>query len=142
MENILFFSIPGDLLRFHRVTRKRKQREIAPILGVDRTTYVGYEKLDEVKLTMDQAQKLAEFYGVTLEDFRHKVENVPRQASSKDGTISMPREVWSELKGNNDTYREFLQAYRASFDKLLNVVERTMDNLSRDSEPNGIQKQL
>lgn len=120
------------MLRLLRVTAKRRQREIAPIFGVDRTTYVGYEKLEEVKIPREQAKKLAELYGLTLEELQQKVEKVPRGSV---GVISMPKEVWGELRANNQTYKEFLTAYRASFEKLLNTVERTMDNLSKPGNP-------
>lgn len=120
------------MLRLLRVTVKKKQREIAPIFGVDRTTYVGYEKLEEVKIPIDQAKKLAELYGMTLEELQQKVEKVPR---ATPGSISMPREVWGELKANNQTYKEFLAAYRASFEKLLDTVERSMDNLTKPDKP-------
>lgn len=117
------------MLRFHRVTRKRKQREIAPILEVDRTTYVGYEKLDEVKLSTPQAEKLAKFYGITVPELLQKVEKVP--PVGVDGIIPIHQEVWHELQENNKTYKEFLIAYRSSFDKLLDTVNKTMDNLSQ-----------
>lgn len=117
------------MLRYHRVTNKRKQREIAPILGVDRTTYVGYEKLEEVKLTVEQAENVAKLYGITVPELQQKVEKV--QHVAKDGVIPIHREVWSELQENNKIYKEFLLAYRHSFEKLLDTVDRTMDNLSK-----------
>jgi DNA-binding XRE family transcriptional regulator len=129
LENNLFISVPGDLLRYHRVINNKKQREIAPILGVDRTTYVGYEKLEEVKLTSNQAENLARFHGISVVELRQKVDKVP--PLKKDGVIPVHREVWSELQENNKTYKEFLMAYRASFEKLLDTVDRTMDNLSK-----------
>lgn len=117
------------MLRYHRVTNKKKQREIAPILGVDRTTYVGYEKLEEVRLTSEQAENVAKLYGITVPQLQQKVEDVPRGA--KDGVIPIHHEVWGELQENNRTYKEFLLAYRHSFEKLLDTVDRTMDNLSK-----------
>jgi transcriptional regulator with XRE-family HTH domain len=124
----LFINISGEALRLLRVTAKKKQREIAPIFGVDRTTYVGYEKLEEVKIPIEQAEKLAKLYDMTLDELQQKVGKVPR---GDVGIISMPREVWGELKENNQTYREFLTAYRSSFEKLLTTVERSMDNLTK-----------
>lgn len=132
MENILFITVPGEVLRYHRVINKKKQREIAPILGVDRTTYVGYEKQDEVKLTGEQAESLAKFHGISLPELQQKVEKVPR--GKTEGIIPVHREVWVELQDNNKLYKEFLLAYRKSFEKLLDTVDRTMDNLSK---PNG-----
>jgi transcriptional regulator with XRE-family HTH domain len=138
LEN-LFTAVPGEALRLLRVTAKKKQREIAPIFGVDRTTYVGYEKLDEVKLTPDQVQKLAKLYGISVMEFQQKVGKVGRES---DGSISMPREVWNELKENNSTYKEFLSAYRSSFDNLVKAVERTMDNLSKPGGGQNTQETL
>ena len=129
MENILFVTVPGEALRYHRVVKKKKQREMAPLLGVDRTTYVNYEKLEEVKLTGEQADNIAKFLGITVPELQHKVEKVAR--SGVEGVIPIHREVWNELQENNKTYKEFLLAYRSSFEKLLDTVDRTMDNLSQ-----------
>lgn len=136
METILFISLPGEVLRYHRVTNNKKQREIGPILNIDRTTYVGYEKQEEVKLTWKQAEDLAKFYGMTVQELQRKVEKVPRE--TKEGIIPIHREVWHEMKENNQLYKEFLLAYRTSFEKLLDTVDRTMDNLSK---PHGGENQ-
>lgn len=128
MEN-LFTIISPELLRIHRTIKKKIQADIARILGVDRTTYNGYEKLQELKLHTKQAEELAKFLGIEVADLQPKVEKVPR--GNTDGIIPIHREVWQELKENNKTYKEFLHAYKDSFNALIQTVNNTMENLSK-----------
>lgn len=128
MENN-FTIISPELLRIHRTIKKKIQADIAAVLGVDRTTYNGYEKLQELRLPTKQAEELAKMLGIEVTDIQPKVEKVARGAT--DGVMSIHREVWNELKEGNKTYKEFLHAYRASFEKLLDTVDRTMNNLSK-----------
>lgn len=113
-------------MRHYRRLKNKKQKEIGPILGVDRTTVVSYEKQSSLEVSADQADKLASFLGVSLEDLQQEVEqNVPRGTSDGDDEyIKIHRDVWHELKENNKTYKE-------SLEKLIQTLDRTMDNLSK-----------
>lgn len=113
-------------LRFYRREANKKQHEVAEIIGVERTTYVGYEKLQELELGMEVATRVAEFLGVTVEKLEKSEEDDKKveEEGAVKGSITMPREVWHELKMNNETYR-------VSLDKLIAAVDRTMDNLSK-----------
>lgn len=127
MENKFYIIISPELLRLHRTVNKKKQAEMADLLGVERTTYVGYESKQELKLPATQAEKVAKFLGVSVSQLQN-VEKVPR--GTTDGVITVHREVWHELRENNKTYKEFLNAYKDSFNALLKTVDNTMENLS------------
>lgn len=134
MENKLFIIISPELLRLHRTINKKKQHEMADLLGVERTTYVGYESKQELKLPSPQAEKVAKFLGVSISQLQN-VEKVPPK--DVDGIIPIHREVWHELRENNKTYKEFLNAYKNSFNALLKTVDSTMENLSKGANGNS-----
>ena len=55
-----------ERLKELRTAQKLTQQQMADYLGVDRTTYVKYET-DKSEPTFDTLQKLADYFGVTVD---------------------------------------------------------------------------
>lgn len=113
-------------LRFYRRQADKKQYEIADIIGIKRATYVGYEKLAQLELPTNVAENIAKLLGISVKELEklEKLEEVGQEVEDDAEYINIHREVWHELKMNNETYR-------VSLDKLISAVDRTMDNLSK-----------
>lgn len=126
MDKKLTIILSPKRLRFYRVQAEKKQYHIAEILGIERTTYNGYEKREEIEVSVTAAEAIAKLLNVPLSDLEKptKVEKVEPQMLTAAEYINIHREVWDELKRNNKTYAE-------SLDKLIGAVEKTMDNLSK-----------
>ena len=92
-----------------RVENKLSQDEIAKKLKMSRPTYIQVEKGNR-ELTISEAQKLAQFFGVSLEDFladkksssiKIKLEKSTKQLKKKRGAeirISVPEEKVKKFK--------------------------------------------
>lgn len=88
---------------------------------------IGHYASGKYKPKGDFYKKWKEVFG---DDLERLVEgNVSKENAS--GIIPIHREVWHELQENNKTYKEFLNAYKESFNELIKTVNTTMDNLSK-----------
>ena len=97
---------------FMKTLREREgvtQEHIAKVIGVSRPTYVAIENGAQV-LNVPQAQKLAKFYGMSIEDIiEERVNPKPKVVLEKDGSgkqkselpeirISVPQEKVEKFK--------------------------------------------
>jgi transcriptional regulator with XRE-family HTH domain len=103
LEKKLTIILSPQKLRLYRKAADKKQYEIADLIGVDRTTYVGYEKLSELELSMEDANKVAEFLKVPL----YKLEKLEKSDTSSNNTeqrifqgenIILPKVAWAEFQ--------------------------------------------
>lgn len=72
-ENTLEF---GERIKELRNTRKTTQKEMADILGVDRSTYIGYET-DKTKPSYEILLKLADYFSVSIDFLTGREELTP-----------------------------------------------------------------
>jgi DNA-binding XRE family transcriptional regulator len=119
LENSLTIFLSPKKLRIYRKTSDKRQYQIADILGVDRTTYVGYEKLPELEVPIETAKKVAEFLGVSMADLQKvendqpKVDGMDRHLVKNGDYISVHQSAWAEfqmtLKHGRDTLSEVVK---------------------------------
>jgi putative transcriptional regulator len=69
-----------EILYKLRVNRNLSQQNVADELGVDISTYARYEK-GKPDIKLQHAKKLADFYGLTLDQFFNYGEEYPQYAS-------------------------------------------------------------
>lgn len=82
-----------ERLKELRTAQKLTQQQMADYLGVDRTTYVKYET-DKSEPTFDTLQKLADYFGVTV-DFLMGRDTIEKPAATMDDELN---EYLEELK--------------------------------------------
>ena len=58
----------ADRLRYHRYRKALLQREVADYIGVDRSTYIHYEEYGRDYYPLENMQKLADLFGVSVTD--------------------------------------------------------------------------
>lgn len=131
-------------LREIRKHRKKKQWEIADLMGVKRPTYVGYEKnKDEIEVTAAVANSVAEFLNCQVTDIESQgnVENVeplPATHLIEDGNyVSLHKLAWDEFQLTRKTEREALLQITKSNTNLSETIAEMAKNLIR---PGGDQK--
>lgn len=129
MENNFTVDIDPKAMRHYRVVKGLKQKHLAPILGVVRTTVVNYEKQSKLTLSVEMAEELAEFLDVTVDHLTGKVKEVKQKPGNgrsfrdeifEGDYIGMHNRVWSELEKNMSNYRE-----------LLSNLSETIKNLTK-----------
>ena len=99
-----------ERLKELRTAQKLTQQQMADYLGVDRTTYVKYET-DKSEPTFDTLQKLADYFGVTV-DF----------LMGRD-TIEKPAATMEELKNREDMRMLFSLAKGATKEDVMQAVK-------------------
>jgi transcriptional regulator with XRE-family HTH domain len=70
LEKSLNIILSPQKLRHYRKVADKRQFQIADILGVDRTTYNGYEKKQGLEVPIDKAKAVADFLNVPLKDLQ------------------------------------------------------------------------
>ena len=121
-------SIRGRLLSYFsqemvqqgssRFTIPFNRQELADYLGVDRTTYVKYET-DKSEPTFDTLQKLADYFGVTV-DFLMGRDTIEKPAATMDDELN---EYLEELKNREDMRMLFSLAKGATKEDVMQAVK-------------------
>lgn len=123
-------------LRKVRMHRKKKQAQIADLLGVKRPTYVGYEKKrDTIEVTAEAANAVAEFLNVDVKDLECRTEvekyenplNGGRYRIFEGDYIGLHQLAWDEfqqtLKHERDTLKNITQNNSKLTDSNAKLVE-------------------
>lgn len=109
----------SDILYKLRVNKNLSQQNIADELGVDISTYSRYEK-GKAELKISHAKRLADFYGLTLDQFYSYGEE-PAYAKSPSRTVEEGVELYLkkkrqrsvaltvELDGTTETVNHYLK---------------------------------
>lgn len=131
MEKKLNIILSPQKLRYHRKASDKKQQEIADLIGVERTTYVGYEKRQVLELPFPVAEKIAKCLKVDVSDLEQspevgKVEKVepepdiPHQHKIVDGeNYIVFRRAYDQLEKTSSHHLS-----------VIDVVTRASLNLS------------
>ena len=107
-----------ERLKELRTAQKLTQQQMADYLGVDRTTYVKYET-DKSEPTFDTLQKLADYFGVTV-DFLMGRDTIEKPAATMDDELN---EYLEELKNREDMRMLFSLAKGATKEDFMQAVK-------------------
>ena len=107
-----------ERLKELRTAQKLTQQQMADYLGVDRTTYVKYET-DKSGPTFDTLQKLADYFGVTV-DFLMGRDTIEKPAATMDDELN---EYLEELKNREDMRMLFSLAKGATKEDVMQAVK-------------------
>jgi transcriptional regulator with XRE-family HTH domain len=105
----------SDTLRFFRVAKNQPQKAIADVLGMSQPNYSDLEN-GKTKINNDEAEKLAEYYGVSKEIF----------LPEKPPVINHNTGEHSKSINNTEQYfeadRDLLQQILERVDKLFTLL--------------------
>ena len=107
-----------ERLKELRTAQKLTQQQMADYLGVDRTNYVKYET-DKSEPTFDTLQKLADYFGVTV-DFLMGRDTIEKPAATMDDELN---EYLEELKNREDMRMLFSLAKGATKEDVMQAVK-------------------
>lgn len=105
-------SIPEILYQL-RTKHKYSQENVALELGVDYTTYARYEA-GKTEIKASQAQKLAELYGLSIDEFYHY--------GSKNTKVSEPEAVYNKTPKNKLSLTVELDGTEETINKWLRLL--------------------
>jgi transcriptional regulator with XRE-family HTH domain len=124
LENNLTIILSPKRLRYYRKIAEKRQYEIAEILGIDRTTYNGYEQKETLEVPIDVAKKVSELLGAPLSELQ-KVDKVDSpdedplpHSINERGYIGLHPTAWQEFLVTQKDYRESLKAARENNNTL------------------------
>ena len=104
------FSVPSqiteiaDKLRWYRYRKALLQREIADLIGIDRSTYIRYEEYGHDYYPLEHMKKLAELYRIPvtdlLDDFNlFLYNNQGKQIRAKRMQLGLSRKEYAKIIG-------------------------------------------
>ncbi len=96
----------ADKLRWYRYKKALLQREVADIIGIDRTTYIRYEEIGRDYYAIDHMEKLAELYNIPitelLDDFNlFLYHDQGKQIREKRKSLGMTQSEYAQMLGVN-----------------------------------------
>ncbi len=96
----------ADKLRWYRYKKALLQREVADIIGIDRTTYIRYEEIGRDYYAIDHMEKLAELYNIPitelLDDFNlFLYHDQGKQIREKRKELGMTQSEYAQMLGVN-----------------------------------------
>ena len=94
----------ADKLRWYRYRKALLQREIAELIGIDRSTYIKYEESDHDYYSIEHMTKLAELYEVPITDLLDEYNlflynNQGKQIRKKRMQLGLSREEYAKNIG-------------------------------------------
>lgn len=103
MEEKLNIILSPKKLRHYRKIADKRQFQVADILGVDRTTYNGYEKKESLEVPTEKGKAIADFLGVTVFELQkdekvEKVEPLNKHLVFDGEYIGLHKKAWEEFQ--------------------------------------------
>lgn len=94
----------ADKLRWYRYSKALLQKEIADIIGIDRSTYIRYEEYGHNYYRLEHMKKLAELYRIPvtdlLDDFNLFLYNIQgKQIRAKKMQLGVSRKEYAKIIG-------------------------------------------
>jgi predicted transcriptional regulator len=142
-------DILPSAMRYYRLLNELKHKDLAPILGVGRTSVVNYEKQANLKITAQKARKLAEFLGVTVADLQSEVKRAKHKANevsdfkykiTEGNYVGLHTDAWESFQKTLERSQKALikitntnSVLTNSNSKLVNTVEELVKNLPKSS---------
>jgi transcriptional regulator with XRE-family HTH domain len=136
LEKKLNIILSPQKLRYYRKAADKIQEEVAVILGVDRTTYNGYEKKHSLEVPFAVAENVAKYLKVTVDDLQidEKDENIPNSGKHmiEDGNyVALHKLAWDEFQLTRKVEREALLEITKSNANLSETIAEMARNLIR-----------
>ena len=94
----------ADKLRWYRYKKALLQREVADYIGIDRSTYVGYEKTGRGYYPIEHMEKLVTLFGIPVTDMldgynRFLYDGQGRQIRERRKHLGMTQREYAALLG-------------------------------------------
>ena len=94
----------ADKFRWYRYKKALLQREVADYIGIDRSTYVGYEKTGRGYYPIEHMEKLATLFGIPVTDMldgynRFLYDGQGRQIRERRKHLGMTQREYAALLG-------------------------------------------
>lgn len=126
-------------LRDLRKRRKKKQSEIAQIMGVKRPTYVGYEKKDTIEVTPEVAESVAKFLQVDVLALQshEKVEQddlaigEARHMITHGDYVGLHKKAWEEFQKTLEHNRKVITEITSTNSELGKGILELMTHLTK-----------
>lgn len=124
----------GETLKKNRRRSKLTQKNVADVLGIDRSTYARYEM--GRKPTVDSLIRLAAVFGMTLEELLAPFFADERDATTPISVVSAPRlpaATQEDLGSLSEDEIKLVLIYRNSLRKNV-IMENAVGTLDLDGE--------
>ena len=86
----------GDNIKRLREDRRIKQQEIADLIGMHRSNYSKIES-GQREISVAALDKIARFFGVTVDELIHMENDIPKEVQIEDKTIAEQIRLIQEL---------------------------------------------
>jgi transcriptional regulator with XRE-family HTH domain len=122
----------GANLKYYRELKGNgiTQDDLADLIGKSRPTYNVWEQREKVKMSLKDAQLIAERLGVTVDDLTHVLTQEPLNGNSN--IVNNRETFYLDLIEGNEEYsilpKAILKDYKIVPDKIIDVIIQSNEN--------------
>ena len=125
--SILSMNIAGNL-KTYREQKGLLQKEVANAVGVHPSNYSKMEK-GERDVSIEVADKLAKFFGITLDELVHMTEKIPSEVTVVDKSVSERLNLIQQLEEEDKKALFRIIDSMLTKNKFKDFFNKNMDSL-------------